>query len=329
MYKKLLLIGLVFALGLFAITGCDGDKSTKPTPVSEFEMIAETVTNYLTTYVTGTGRGVNVSIQAVFDLLTDGNATNDPVILDYRAADAFASGHITGAVNIALGDLVAKIEDGTIAKDKAILNVCYTGQTASAATALLNMLGFDAQNLSFGMCAVDTSILGTDKWLAQIAADEHAADLTAVPSTATQTYEFPTLSTGEESAEDIIMANFQPSTWTIAANDVWDNRANYFIVNYWPADKYVNPGHIPGAYQFTPNQSLQTTEQLNLLPTDKTVVVYCYTGQTSAQVATALRILGYDAKSLLYGNNGFAYGTYTSARYAAPAPGTYDAILVK
>ena len=329
MYKKLLLIGLIFVLGLVAITGCDSDKGSEPTPISEFDMIVEAVTNYLTNYQTGAGRGVNTQIAAVFDLLNDGDASNDPMILDYRSADAFASGHLVGAMNIALGDLVAKIEDGTITNDKPILNVCYTGQSASVATSLLNMLGFDAQNLLFGMCSVDTSLQSGGNWVAQTAADEHAGDLTAVPTVATQTYEYPTLSTGEESAEEIIKARFSATAWNISANDVWDNPGNYFIVNYWPADLYLVPGHIPGAVQFTPQMSLQTEEMLSLLPTDKTIVVYCFTGQTSAQVTAALKILGYDAKSLLYGHNGFAYNTYASARYNAPAPGTYDAILVK
>jgi hypothetical protein len=36
-------------------------------------------------------------------------------------------------------------------------------------------------------------------------------------------------------------------------------------------------------------------------------VVYCYTGQTSAFTAAYLRILGYNAKSLLFGTNGMIY----------------------
>lgn len=40
---------------------------------------------------------------------------------------------------------------------------------------------------------------------------------------------------------------------------------------------------------------------------DKSVVIYCYTGQTSAFTTAYLRILGYDAKSLLFGTNGMFY----------------------
>ena len=39
-------------------------------------------------------------------------------------------------------------------------------------------------------------------------------------------------------------------------------------------------------------------EQFSQIPTDKPVVVYCYTGQTSSQTTAILRLLGYEAYSL-------------------------------
>jgi len=328
MLKKLLIPFLILAL--FMTVGCDKDDPTEPEAVNEFNMVAEKGDVYFTSYTTTSGAGVNTVISAVFDNLTDGDTSNDPFIIDYRAAADYADGHIINAVNISLGDLVSKIDDGTVPSDKMILNVCYTGQTASCATAFLNLIGYEAQNLKFGMCAVDTSIAKANKWLGQIAADEHAGDLVADVSTSTTTYDFPTLSTGEEDAVEIMKDMLDPSGWKIAANDVWDNPDNYFIINYWSEAEYLDPGHIPGAIQFTPKNDFKVDQKLNLLPTDKTIVVYCYTGQTSAQVCAYLRMLGYDAKSLLYGVGGFAWTKLAGHKYtAAPAPGIYDAILVK
>ena len=331
MLKKYFVPFLLLSVSLFMVVGCDDDNPSKPEPVNEFELVSAVGDVYFTSYTTQSGTGVNIGISDVFDNLTDGNAANDPFIIDYRAATDFADGHITGAINMPLSDLMTKVADGTVPQNKTILNVCYTGQTSSAATAVLNLLGYEAQSLLFGMCSVDTSISGSDKWSSQINADEHAGDLVSTASTTTTTYDFPELSTGKEAAEEIIMERFSASGWTFSADDVWDNPDNYFIINYWPAAEYADPGHIPGAYQFTPKMALKTDQMLNLLPTDKTVVVYCYTGQTSAQVTTYLRILGYDAKSLLYGTNGFAYNApgYTKGRYPVPTPGTFDAILVK
>lgn len=331
MYKKYVVPMLLLVVSLMMVVGCDKDSPNKPEPVNEFNLVTAVGDVYFTSYTTQSGAGVNTSISAVFDNLTDGNTANDPYIIDYRSATDFASGHIKGAVNMPLADLMSKVKDGTVPNNKAILNVCYTGQNSSVATSVLNMLGYEAQSLLFGMCSVDTSINGAKNWLNQIAADERAGDLVSTASTTITTYDFPTLATGKETAEDIVMERFSASGWTKSADDVWDNKANYFIINYWPEAEYVTPGHIPGAYQFTPQMSLKSTEKLNLLPTDKPIVVYCYTGQTSAQVATYLRILGYDAYSLLYGTNGFAYNapSYTKGRYTAPAPGAFDAILEK
>ncbi|MBN2008712.1 rhodanese-like domain-containing protein [candidate division KSB1 bacterium] len=328
MLKKALLPLLLLAIALMFVIGCDEDNPTEPKKVNEFELVADATDAYLSTYTTVSGAGVNVSITALFDLLTDGDTSNDPFIIDYRSADHYNSKHIKGAVNIALADLITKVDDGTIPTSKKIVNVCYSGQTASVATSMLNMFGFDAQNLLFGMCGVDTSIVNAKGWVNQIAADERA--LVSEASTTTATHDFPVLSTGKSSAADIIKAQFAAksvaSTWAVSANDVWDNPANYFVINYWPADEYVNPGHIPGAFQFTPKTSLLSTSTLNLLPTDKTVVVYCYTGQTSAQVVAALKVLGYDAKSLTYGVNGFAYSSLSKSKYTVPT-GDFSAIL--
>jgi rhodanese-related sulfurtransferase len=46
---------------------------------------------------------------------------------------------------------------------------------------------------------------------------------------------------------------------------------------------------------------------LKTLPTNKPIAVYCYTGQTSAYLSAYLRLLGYDAKSILYGGNAMIY----------------------
>ena len=42
-------------------------------------------------------------------------------------------------------------------------------------------------------------------------------------------------------------------------------------------------------------------EQFSTIPTDKPVVVYCYTGQTSSQTVATLRMLGFEAYSLAGG----------------------------
>jgi rhodanese-related sulfurtransferase len=60
---------------------------------------------------------------------------------------------------------------------------------------------------------------------------------------------------------------------------------------------------------------LKLSTNLKTLPTDKSIVVYCYTGQTSASTAFILRTLGYDAKSLSYGANAMFYDTMPGTKF--------------
>ncbi len=227
---------LMLALSMMIFIGAcsDDDNPTEATPpVNEFNLLTAVGDDYYTTYTTASG-GVNMSASALFTLLTDGNVSNDPLIIDYRSANDYNAKHIIGAINISLSALIAKIDDGTITKDQHIVNVCYTGQTASVATAKLNLMGYDAQNLLFGMCGVtaDTNLVpSTDRWVNQIASDEYTPNKTAVapPSTVVP---FPTLNTGKTTAEEVFMARFTEvnlaSGWGIGFSTVIANPAELF-----------------------------------------------------------------------------------------------------
>ena len=107
---------------------------------------------------------------------------------------------------------------------------------------------------------------------------------------------------------------------------------NYFVVNYFGQADYEGtggagvPGHIPGAYQFTPYQSLGMDGLLANLPTDMPIVVYCWTGQHSSQVTAYLNMLGYDAYSLKFGSNGLFHGSLTAHGWSAAQ--THEYLLV-
>ena len=101
-----------------------------------------------------------------------------------------------------------------------------------------------------------------------------------------------------------------------SAATVFGNLDGYYIVNYWSATDY-SWNHIPGAIQYTPKAAMKFDADLKTLPTDETVVVYCYTGQTSAHMAAYLKVLGYEAKSLVYGVNGMSYTNMPGTRFVA------------
>jgi len=324
-FKKL--IYLILAVSLVLFSACSEESATEPQdePVDEFALVAAVGDVYYTDYTTAAG-GVNITMDVLFENLTDNDTSDDPYIIDWRGIDDYNNRHIKGAVNMVLGDLVAKVNDGTIPTDQTVVNVCYSGQTASVATATLNLLGYDAQNLKFGMCGVTDDVdiaIKTDKWTNQIAEDEFTPVKTG-PGAPVTAYDFPDPDTGEKTAEDIIKANFSNvlDGWNIPVATVIADPDAYHILNYWGETDYSGIGHLETAFQYTPTVALQMEELLDTLPTDKPIVVYCWTGQTSAQVTPYLRILGYDAYSMLYGMNGCSFTALPEGKpkYHAPDP---------
>ena len=76
------------------------------------------------------------------------------VVVDVCEASEFASGHVTGAKNIPLGELEAKLP--VMVKNKAlpVILVCASGARSSRAVAIAKKLGYDqAQVLGGGLKA--------------------------------------------------------------------------------------------------------------------------------------------------------------------------------
>ena len=92
----------------------------------------------------------------LYENLNDGDADNDPTIISLRSAEDYAKGHVPGAVNVSVKALFTAETLATIPPDRDVVLICYTGQTAGQAAAGLNMLGYDAYSLLFGMSSWTT-----------------------------------------------------------------------------------------------------------------------------------------------------------------------------
>ncbi|MDF1570405.1 MAG: rhodanese-like domain-containing protein [Bacteroidales bacterium] len=245
-----------------------------------------------------------ISAEALQQMVVAGN----PYIIDIRGDEYNTIGHIEGAVQVAPASVIAHLDGMDVTTYDKIVIVCYTGQTAAYVVSLANMAGYETVSLAFGMSSWNAATAGP--WNSN-AVNTYATELEASANPKGEEGAMPVLETGFETGEDILDARIAEvntagfGAGKISAADVWANPDNYYIVNYWPEENY-NLGHIPGAIQYTPNESMLTTADLKTLPADKTIVVYCYTGQGSAFLTPYLRVLGYDAKSLLFGINGMA-----------------------
>jgi rhodanese-related sulfurtransferase len=74
------------------------------------------------------------------------------VVVDIRAPEEFAAGHVTGARNVPLDQLEAKLTGTVKNKSLPLLIVCASGARAQRAVAVARKLGYEqAQALSGGL----------------------------------------------------------------------------------------------------------------------------------------------------------------------------------
>jgi len=242
-------------------------------------------------------------------------------IIDIRSSADYDAAHIEGAVNVAASDVLTHIEGVDLAPYEEVSIVCYSGQTAGWATSLLRLLGYDKVfSLKWGMCSWNAATSGA--WTSpNNVNNSRAAQFVTTASPKGPAGDLPTINTGGATPQDILEARVEAvlaegfGAAKISNATVYGALSNYYIVNYWPEDHYTGMGHIEGAIQYTPKVDLSSTEYLNTLPTDETVVVYCYSGQHSANMAAYLRVLGYDAVSLVFGANGMIHDEMTAGKW--------------
>ena len=250
-------------------------------------------------------------------------------IMDIRNSTDYDNGHIDGAVNVAFGDILTAASN---AGDKTILVVCYTGQTACYATSLLRLYGYPkTKALKWGMSGWNAQF---DKWTPNVGNEANGHNnWTSEASPTNVKYDAPVLSENGTDGETILKSRVEAVVAagfkTISATDALNNPGQYFINNYFSEADYVAFGHINGANRINP---LTIADDLiyNLDPS-KTVVTYCYTGQTSAVITAYLNVLGYDAKSLTFGMNGLynENPAWTSNKWTSSVPKDWTTVISK
>ena len=232
------------------------------------------------------------------------------LVIDMRKPEVFTKGHIKGAVNVEISGLTdyfaSKIKP--FEYDKIIL-ACNSGQSSSYSTSLLRLMGYgNVYSLRWGMSGWSPKM--ENKWLDNISSDyETQLDTTDTPKAAPG--DFPVMNTGKTTGAEIMDQRIQTlfteyENATISADTVFSHPEKYYIINYERKDKY-DAGHVPGAIRYKPGGTLGIIAEMQTIPADKQVVVYCGTGHNSAFVTAYLRLFGYNAKTLRFGNNGFMH----------------------
>lgn len=287
--KKCISLLLCVAL-IFSMTACGkgNENNTTPTPttapVQEGDSVTEAATNYFKDFAD------DRNIISAANLFAKMDANEDMVIIDIRQADAYKEGHLKGAINVPYGTSVAEALEN-IPDDVPVYVNCYSGQTSSQTVALLRIAGKYAYNIASGY---NSGISKAENFENYIETEAHELS--------TETYAV------DDKIEAAILdyytkatsSTFSSFNFPVASlKELVDAESDaYTILSVRSAKDYA-AGHIAGAINIPFGKGMQ--ESFSQIPTDKPVVVYCYSGQTASQVMAVLRMLGYEAYNLAGG----------------------------
>ncbi|TGE38027.1 hypothetical protein E4K67_08535 [Desulfosporosinus fructosivorans] len=309
----------------FLVTGCGQAQPTvAPTPPSSTTTApaddpAKVIKSAVETYFNDIGSKVTNSYKiSEKDLKAELDKTPDKyVVLDLRRADAYALGHIKGAINVPYGPDIAKNLDAirAIAKDKTLIVACYTGQTAGQTDSLLNVAGIKTLSLNSGMGGSGTPGFETRGWLGQ--KYPTVTEPTAMPTVPAVASKNKAIDVAVQKYFDQVPADSYKIDLPIMKEALAKEADKYYVVDVRNAADFAK-GHIKGAVNVPYGPEIaKNLDSIKDKSAGKTVVVYCYTGQTGGQVDSLLNLLGIPTKSLNYGfgMDGFTKGWSSDKSY--------------
>ncbi len=268
----------------------------------------------------------NISADVLYDNLNDGDDNNNPYIISVRSKEDYDKGHIPGAVWMDYKSMFTADNLATLPTDKEIVVYCYTGQTASQVVSALNMLGYDAYNLTFGFGAWNSDPNAGSKVFDETKVG-HDYPVTTDPTVALM-IAYPPATPLADTTQAAANAYFGGGIKTIAADALFDNlndgdSSNDPVVISVRSQEDYNKGHIAGAI-WLDTKTMFGPDGLVGVDPDKQVVVYCYTGQLASQVTSAFNMLGYDAYNLMFGMQGWTMDDAVRVKYYDLAKNTFN-----
>lgn len=295
MIKRGLLVFIALML-IFGMAGCGQSAAVAPTTaittVDQSTDVDETsLEDVVASYFANMPSDIYKIDQGPFlEMVAEGQ---DMFILDIRQADAYAQGHVRGAVNIPWGPAIADSME-FIPQDQTVYVYCYSGQTAGQAVMTMQAAGIDAKSVNLGF---NFGISRVDGYQAFIETEEFELDTEIYP-----------ISPDVQSAIDEYYYGMSDSPYAnyimpeIALRNLIDADEDIYVLSVRSKAHY-DEGHIIGADHIAFGKDMHL--DFGKLPQDEPIYVYCYSGQTAGQVVAGLKLLGYEAYSL---NGGMGVG---------------------
>jgi rhodanese-related sulfurtransferase len=305
---KRALVLLPAAVLMFSLSACEDD-ATEPS-LTDFEVVRQAIATWL-----GGSPAPAIAPSTVYDDVT---GDQNYYILSVRAESAYDIGHIAGAARMNWNECYTSANTATLPTDQTVVVYCYTGHSGGIAAATLGIMGFDTENLKWGMMnwSDDPDVVGVSIWDAE---DTLGGTLeTLANSLGTTEFDYPDIevSTSDDVAT-IVRAAAERWLSGAAGSDMFisasalqeelsdgDTSDDPIIISVRSASDYSTLGHVPGAINIA-RDDLTNLDTLNKLDPDKDIVVYCYTGHSAGQATVILNMLGYNAKNMLFGMMGW------------------------
>jgi rhodanese-related sulfurtransferase len=318
LYKKILTT-LSVVIGVIFNNGCL-EEVIPPPLTGELNKTAE-----MLVYFEGQGDFPNSSFApALIDAQELFYNINNYLIIDLRSNDEYVAGHIENSINVisdSLYQYFSEIQNSNYSK---IVLVSKNGQSSAYFTCLLRLAGYNnIYTLNYGMAAWNNDF--ADEWFDAIGNDPEVLAYTNDPYPMNDLTSLPRQIPGNENQtlkdyiqdkiNNIIAEGFADGL--VYRSRVVINPSDYPICFGSAARLYfarrigvlAELGHAVGVifYRADPAYDFRSVNNLQTLPTDRTIFIYGATGQLSACMTAYLRVLGYDAVTLLFGANQLIY----------------------
>lgn len=290
-FKKGLLVFIALTL-IFGMAACGQSTAVAPPQTTTSVELNETsLEDVVAGYFANMPSDIYKIDQGPFlEMVAEGQ---DMFILDIRQADAYAQGHVLGAVNVPWGPAIADNLE-FIPQGQPVYVYCYSGQTAGQAVMTLQAAGIDAKSVNLGF---NFGISRVDGYQAFIETDEYELGTEVYP-----------IAPEVQSAIDDYYYGLSDSPYPnyiipeIKLRSLIDSDEEVYVLSV-RSKAHFDEGHIIGADHIAFGKDMHL--EFSKIPQDKPVYVYCYSGQTAGQVVAGLKLLGYEAYSL---NGGMGVG---------------------
>jgi len=311
------LLKIFVPLVLIFSTGCLDDNVV---PVVNFELDE---TAKILQYLESQGDVVNSEaapwLESAANVYSD---LGNYFILDIRTTNEYVQGHIENSLNISISRLYDVVDSlYTLFPMKKIVLVSKNGQASAYFVSFLRLAGFDnIFTLNRGMAYWHIDFAG--EWLQALGNSDSMFgnyEYSKLPFSNLPKLDLPaTLTTAQEKTiykiKDLIKTGFI-SNVNYTTNLGTNVLNSHFVVCYGKPGLYGAPrdlgerGHPAEAVWFLNKSKFEfrSVESLQTLPANRHMVIYSGDGQLSASMVAYLRVLGYDAKTLLFGANQLFY----------------------